>query len=796
MKYKDFTGGMNTYDPPEDIGDGELEELLNACYDEGRLLRSRYGFQRARSATSVRKIYPFYVGTTLHLIYTASGGLYDNGTVLDASFTGAFIADEYRGMLYICNGTYYKRYDGTTLYNVGVDAPDAPTVTASDRSTLTLDDFEDGVCQYAVSAAPFAGGATGAVARTAVAGEFFEGAAGIKITCEQGKKIKVTRTPFAAAQDWTAFSGGAGTEDDYITFMMKVDNPDLLKYMQVIVDVDDGDFDTNYYSSGKVVQGEEKQKNIGRGHGALGGLIGRNFPHVLGTLGRGIATQPVYMDAGPPLPFGVAGEWVMFDLAKADFEYQGTAAKKGWGAVKSIGFVIWANADTDGGDLVVYVDDGKMVGAASVDGGFYGRYYFVACYANETRNEFFEVSKESEPVDCDVTTVDITVPNPFPDAQASHYHVWARREDWEHWFMVADVAEGTTTYEVGFGNKAIINQPELTEVTGMYPLPKATITGEIKTRGNSNNSPPLVPDFVCMHRGKMFMVSDNVIAHSKPGMPWASPADYWLEAVSSADPIQGMYSDGSNLTVHSKSSEFNYINAGDYDAGGIYMGYMAKARRNVGCVARHSIHSGIYASSLGIATFDGQDGLVLSDKIRKTFRAISGKGNLHAVVYEDMYLLINPGGYSIVMQQVADGVRFYLWSFVSTARCCCVDAQAGRLYVGTDTGVYWYSTSTYMDTEGAFTFRAKTKIFEYAEENRDAPVERATVKCDTGNNDLAYVISVDEGSSQTIGALNNTAKTEEELHLDMGSVGSYVQITLSADISRNAPIRVYQIEVS
>ena len=223
MKFKDFTGGLNTYDPPDNIAPNEFVELVNACYEEGSLLRSRPGFSTTRAATNVRKVYPFYVGGTLHLLYTASGGLYDNGTVLDAAFTGTFVAAEYHDMVYLCNGTYYKRYNGSTLYNVGMDAPDAPTVTASDRTTRVLDDFEAAVSElpagaaWVLAAAPYDGGLAAGVATAGFAHDavtYIAGTGSLEVTLGEDTRIKVTRI-FTATQDYTAFDDATvSTEDD------------------------------------------------------------------------------------------------------------------------------------------------------------------------------------------------------------------------------------------------------------------------------------------------------------------------------------------------------------------------------------------------------------------------------------------------------------------------------------------------------------------------------------------------------------------------------------------------------
>ena len=800
MLFKDFVGGLNTYDPPDNIAPNEFETLENVAYEEGSLLMSRCGLSLERSASSVRSVYPFYVSSSLHLLYTASGGLYDNGSVIDSSFTGVFYAAEHDNMVYLCNGSKYVRYDGSTVYNVGMDAPATPTVAADTSSTKVLEDFEGSPAggAWTMASSPFDGGGSGTVGLDAVT--YVEGAGSVKVTVPEDTKVKITKV-FTNVQDWSVFSDGDSSTEDFITFKVYVENPDDLRYFQVLVDVDDGDFDTNYYMSGKVIQGVRYETTITRRRtGSTGGKGGgrrtyKTFKTTTEIPYSNIDMTEVVLNEG-------SGGWSTFKMSKADFIKDGDDSTKDWSTVKGLGFVIWAKETIASDPLTVYIDDGKMRGNGSTDGSFYGTYYFCASYYNSTRDEYYEVSEESEGVECDLQGVVVSsIPGTFPDAQANKYLVWVRREDWDNWFLVATVSEGTTTTTISYDDGTIITKPELTEQAGIYPLPKMLQTGEVKTRGNSNNSKPPVPDFVVKHRGKMVSIVDGAIYHSKPGMPWAVPADYWLEATSSSDPVQGMYSDGTNLTVHSKTRDFNYINVGEYDGAGMYMGYMAEGRRTVGCVSPSSISSGLYASYFGISTFDGQDGLTLSTKVKPSFRALSGKSSLCGAMFEELYLLVSSGSKSLVMEMegIDEGqgtrIRFFEWSFGSTARCCVVDGITNTLYIGTDTGVYKYDRSTYKDSEGNFTFKAHTKVVDFGAENMDEPLQSASVLVNTGGNTLTVEFWVDYElyDSQEV---STTEKEEVELQLDMGMIGSFFQLKMEGTITEDAPIRIYQVEVS
>jgi hypothetical protein len=225
------------------------------------------------------------------------------------------------------------------------------------------------------------------------------------------------------------------------------------------------------------------------------------------------------------------------------------------------------------------------------------------------------------------------------------------------------------------------------------------------------------------------------------------------------------------------------------------MGYLSPGVSTRGCVAPHSVDSGIYVSSQGVCSFDGSTSALLTKaKLHPTFRAISSKTTLHGAVYEDMYLLVNPGGNSIVMERVGDALRFIEWRFTGTARCCCVDRQTNRLYIGTDTGIYYYDTGSYKDSEGSFTLTALTKKFEIGGEAEDTPVERFMLDANAGGNSTVISVLVD-GVSHGTKTVSGTTRTESEGFMDMGAIGSFVQFSISATVSSGSPVKVYAIEV-
>jgi len=259
--------------------------------------------------------------------------------------------------------------------------------------------------------------------------------------------------------------------------------------------------------------------------------------------------------------------------------------------------------------------------------------------------------------------------------------------------------------------------------------------------------------------------------------------------------MQGFYSDGSDLLAYSSDREFVYLNAGEYDQAGFYLGYLWTPTINYGCISPHTIDAGICCAGRGVSLFSGQTPQIYSDIIRPTYRDISSKTALHAALYEDMYVIINPNGNSIVFQQYRDSVRAWQWSFASTARCVAVDKRANVLYIGTDTGIYKYDPTVHKDSEGAISVTAYMKEFEYAPETEDLGIERYMVLCNTGSNSLNWDMYIDQISRAT-GTFSNSSKTEEEGFTSLGAQGSFVQPRFTATVSSGSPIKIYRVEVS
>jgi hypothetical protein len=653
-----------------------------------------------------------------------------------------------------------------------------------------MDTFESNPTDYTVAASPYDGGGTGTVARETGAGNYMQGSSSIKLVCPEGTTLRVNRH-FATDQDWSTFSGGASSDSDFFTVRVKCSNPDWLDGFQVIVDVNGAEGKDYFYTPGKIVPGVKYESQAQRKATNAKTSMIYDMTIAMTSKSEVVTQEAISLEY---LPY-TTSDWAVFKVPKGDFTRQGDTASKGWNTVHQLSFIVWASKDTGGSNLDVYLDDAKIIGAAGDEEGLNGDYYFCAGYYNSTRDEYFEVSTETGPVEFVQQNVNVAgVPASF-NAQADKYIVWVRAANGSLWYQLAQYSAGAAAADVNCSTEWMLSQPELTEQAGIYPLPKQLPSGQIRTRSTSNNSVPPAGDYITFHQGKLFVFHDDKVYHSKPGQPWAVPEDFYLRQATNSDPFTAAYSDGATLICHTKSRDMVYVNPGEYDAGFVYMGYLSPGVSTRGCVAPHSVDSGIYVSSQGVCSFDGSTSALLTKaKLHPTFRAISSKTTLHGAVYEDMYLLVNPGGNSIVMERVGDALRFIEWRFTGTARCCCVDRQTNRLYIGTDTGIYYYDTGSYKDSEGSFTLTALTKKFEIGGEAEDTPVERFMLDANAGGNSTVISVLVD-GVSHGTKTVSGTTRTESEGFMDMGAIGSFVQLSISATVSSGSPVKVYAIEV-
>jgi len=819
MKIRDFTGGLNTYDIPENLQDNEFMYLENICYDEGAILRTRGGLKRVLNATEPKSMYPYYLGSTLHIVHTKRKGLYDGKTKLMASFTGFFCADEYAHCLYLTNGKYLKKYDGSGaagLVSCGLVAPAVPTVTTQGWQSKVLETFDVTPVEFTKAVAPYDGGTGGVITRDTTTK--YSGTSSIRVELASDMAMHLTKT-YAGDQDWSTFAVGLSSQYDWITLKLKCFCLEQIGAVGIVVDCNGGT-STDIMTSLGIINPNQMYESKSK----------TTIPVMIST-GSGTSTIP----GSTVLPttgaltvayWPVTGnEWSTWAFPKCDFTRVGNTLNKGWNTIKTLKIIVYGKPVKTGEGYAgtsrsaIWIDAMSLEGAGGADTGLMGTFAFCAEWYNSATEEYFEVSDESAFVSFNNTQIKISA-QPLTAAypqQANTWLLWARAEADDHWYLMKSITKASATSvtaTLSMGIQTLIMQDELGERAGISPMPRTLPDGTIRAPGTSNNSPPPQCDTLCVHRGKMFYGKNDRIYHSKAGMPTAVPPDSWISATSLSDPIVGFYSDGNNLQVFSQTSNYNYIFAGEYQTNWVYMGYLAKGRVTAGCVNQHTISQGIHCSSQGIAIFDGVESRILSNKVKPNYYAIRGiltsyaKEYMQAVVFDNLYIITNPY-YSmrcLVMDQQDGLTRFFEWKFKKDVHCCMVDTRKDTLYLGMNNGIYlydtaWSSDQKYPSGRNRIKITAITKNHEFAAEDKDSPVERFMVHTSTGGATLKVEIKID-GVTHGVGRLATTRLsssgygTEKEGLMDIGAFGSFVQCSMAATVAATFPLKIYAIEVS
>lgn len=148
IKITSMNRGINYQQDPSAIPDGFVAECIGFDMVPESRLDTAGGIAIDSDLTAylpptgdIQWVEFFYIGTTRYVFATTSAGLYINGTLKDASFTGRFKGVAFVSNIYVCNGSYAKRFDGTDVYQWGIDYPTSvPTIEpGSGTGSLTGD---------------------------------------------------------------------------------------------------------------------------------------------------------------------------------------------------------------------------------------------------------------------------------------------------------------------------------------------------------------------------------------------------------------------------------------------------------------------------------------------------------------------------------------------------------------------------------------------------------------------------------------------------------------------------------
>ncbi len=238
--------GLNLKDDPADphLTEGATVECLGFDLTVGGKLQTAGGNSTDHDlvdllpAGTIQCSQIVYMNGVQYVLATTSDGLYSNATLIDADFIGKFKALVFGSNIYLTNGTYSKRFDGTTCYKWGIVAPVAgPALSIGANTVKTIDTMED-TTDWIANAAGCV------VADEAVIVK--QGSHSCKITMAATGEGSTYRS---LTLDLTALSDGSESpDDDLIRFWFYVSDLTKLSSFRLLFDLDSGGFTTNFYS--------------------------------------------------------------------------------------------------------------------------------------------------------------------------------------------------------------------------------------------------------------------------------------------------------------------------------------------------------------------------------------------------------------------------------------------------------------------------------------------------------------------------------------------------------------------
>lgn len=235
--------GINVKSDPTALSEGSVVDCVGFELSKEGTLETAQGLAANDIADklpsgSVQCFQKCYIGSTLYVMATTSSGLYANGTLVSSIFTGRFKAVSFINNIFLTNGTYSKRFDGTTCYQWGITAPTtSPTITSGAYLTKDIETFET-LATWIANQVSCVVSADAAIYKEGTQSANFAVAASTR--GYSYRPIVVDGALFS--------SGAASTTKDYFRCWVYVDNLLNLEELSVFLDVGDGTFVNDYFS--------------------------------------------------------------------------------------------------------------------------------------------------------------------------------------------------------------------------------------------------------------------------------------------------------------------------------------------------------------------------------------------------------------------------------------------------------------------------------------------------------------------------------------------------------------------
>jgi hypothetical protein len=358
---QDFGQG---WQPSADAFNAPKNALLrmdNLVLDELGAVALRQGSLKVNSSafadTDVHSLFTGSINGSRLRMSGATSAVYANGVSIASGVAGT-ATDEisfssHMGHILFARSTTKKKYDGTTVRNWGIDAPNAaPTLAA-----IAADSKVFASC--ASTELPVVTANEGSVAFQPDRAGTANAAAELTPNTTTGRAT-ATKT-FAAATNFTTYDAGqTGTDDDLIDFFNYVTEPQFLDTFTLMIDVNDGTFELDWYEhTFKNGDAIEVVPGVEESLASNYTVEAEDRDRVLSDIEDRGSIQTSFRQDQPVVNAG----WNHFSIPRGQMTRHGLTAGQNWSTVRAVRVVVVGIAG--GAGAAVRIDEIKIIGGAA-----------------------------------------------------------------------------------------------------------------------------------------------------------------------------------------------------------------------------------------------------------------------------------------------------------------------------------------------------------------------------------------------------------------------------------------------
>jgi hypothetical protein len=458
LSRKDFSGGWNPSADAVNCPPNALLRMDNLVLDDRGILSLRKGISSAISApgTSINNLFTANLNGTKYRMVSAGSAVYSNGSTLGIAMPGTTDVQfaSYKDQIFFARSTTKKKYDGSATRNWGIQTPImAPTAVALANDGKVFGSFNGAT--HATPDSPAWVADTGTIAEDT--GQDAVAYSAQKTTPNVGSGQTIITKTYTNPVNFTVYDlGNPASVNDLIQFWVYISTPQDLSNINLYIDVNSGDFQTDYYTATwttaaysppvpdiAAIQNQLIQAMVPESQ----------WPAIIDQIWAQYYAALAAYEAGAGSTQFVGGTWVRFSIARSSLARYGTTAGKDWSTVKAVRFLVNNIAASTG---TVTFDNLEIVGG--VESNQVGNYrYRIAAVRNTGYQIVSAPSSASELIILRAQGTTVTIPEATLsalDPQATEIWLYRMGGTMTNYFRVASLIlqfDHTAPFETEYG---------------------------------------------------------------------------------------------------------------------------------------------------------------------------------------------------------------------------------------------------------------------------------------------------------------------------------------------------------